>query len=131
MVSLENLDAAAARLPIVLVIDPVAASRLSLWRLLSRSFGVLEAPDAKRALACLGCRPQIDALVVQEHLPDASGAELVESLATARVPAASRAVLVSRPVDQRSVLAALSRSLFAREPRRVEALLREAERMVS
>ena len=58
--SVINLDVAVARLPIVLVVDPVAASRQTMWRLLSRSFGVLEAPDARRAREWLTCRPSID-----------------------------------------------------------------------
>ncbi len=126
-----NLEPTATRLPIVLVIDPVAASRLTLWRLLSRSCGVLEAPDAQRAQACLDRWPRVDALVVQRQLPDGTGEELVARLAQARVPAASRAVLVSRPVDLRAVLTTLSASMFPREPRRAEALLREADRLVS
>jgi hypothetical protein len=59
------------RLPLVLLVDPVDASRFALWRELSRSFGVLEAPDAARARAWLRDRQDIDAIVVQRELPDA------------------------------------------------------------
>jgi hypothetical protein len=41
-----GLDPTVARFPIVLVVDPVAASRFMMWRLLNGSFGVLEAEDA-------------------------------------------------------------------------------------
>jgi response regulator RpfG family c-di-GMP phosphodiesterase len=126
-----TVDTAAARLPLVLVIDPVASSRLVLWRLLSRSFGVIEAPNARRARACLEQWPHVDAIVVQRELPDTSGEELVSSLSAAHVPAAARAVFVSRPIDLRSVLTTLSASVFAREPRRAAALQREADRLIS
>jgi hypothetical protein len=103
-----RLDTAVTRLPIVLVVDPVAASRQSMWRLLSRSFGVLEAPDARGARDWLTRRPGIDALVVQRELPDADGSVFVDSLVAARAAIASRSLLVTRPVDLRSVLASLT-----------------------
>src|SRR5271166_4578074 len=99
-----SVDATASRLPILLVVDPVAASRQAMWRLLSRSFGVLEAPDARRAHEWLACRPGIDALIVQRELPDADGAELVLDLVAARAAVASRVILVTRPVDLHTVL---------------------------
>jgi DNA-binding response OmpR family regulator len=102
-----SVDATVARLPIVLVVDPVAASRQTLWRLLSGSFGVLEAPDAQRARDWLACRPSIDALVVQRELPDGDGGELVESLVAERAAVASRVILVTRPVDVDTVLKSL------------------------
>jgi response regulator RpfG family c-di-GMP phosphodiesterase len=126
-----SLDTAVTRLPIVLVVDPVAASRQTMWRLLSRSFGVLEAPDARRAYDRLACRPDIDALVVQRELPDADGEAFVESLAAGRAVYASRALLVTRPVDLRTVLRSLTGWFFARDPRKADALLREAHRLVS
>ena len=126
-----SLDAAVTRLPIVLVVDPVAASRHTMWRLLSRSFGVLEAPDARRARDWLTSRPNIDALVVQRELPDADGGEFVEGLVAARVAVASRVILVTRPVDTRTVLKSLTRWFFARDVKKAEALLREADRLVS
>src|ERR1700722_14914212 len=65
-----------ARLPTVLIVDPIAASRFTMWRLLSRSFGVLEAEDARHACEWLDCRKSIDALIVRKELPDAHGNEL-------------------------------------------------------
>jgi DNA-binding response OmpR family regulator len=106
-------NTAAARLPIVLVVDPVAASRQALWRGLSRSFGVLEAADARRAHDWLACRPDIDAIVVQRELPDADGQDFVQSLVASRAAVASRVVLVSRPVDLRAVLPRLTRWFLA------------------
>jgi response regulator RpfG family c-di-GMP phosphodiesterase len=126
-----SLDAAVTRLPIVLVVDPVAASRQTMWRLLSRSFGVLEAPDARRARDWLTCRPTIDALVVQRELPDADGGEFVEGLVAARVAVASRIILVTRPVDLRGVLTSLTGWFFSRDVRKSAVLLREADRLVS
>lgn len=124
-----SLDA--ARLPIVLVVDPVAASRQTMWRLLSRSFGVLEAADARRARDWLTHRPNIDALVVQEELPDAQGSELVKSFATAQVAVASRAILVARPVDLRTVVTRLAGWFFSRDATRAKVLWREADRLSS
>jgi response regulator RpfG family c-di-GMP phosphodiesterase len=122
-----GLDTAVARLPIVLVVDPVAASRFTMWRLLSRSFGILEAPDALHARTWLTCRPSIDALIVQRKLPDADGFELVESLGTARFAGASRAILVTRPVDLHTVVTRLAGWFLARDARGAEMLLREAD----
>jgi CheY-like chemotaxis protein len=126
-----RLDTAVARLPIVLVVDPVAASRQAMWRLLSRSFGVLEAPDARRAWERLARGPSIDAVVVQRELPDADGGEFVSSLVSARVDGASRSILVGRPVDQRGVLAELTGWFFSRDVRKADALRRQADRLVS
>jgi hypothetical protein len=124
-----SLDA--TRLPIVLVVDPVVASRHTMWRLLNRSFGVLEAPDALRARVWLNRRPNIDALVVQRELPDAYGSEFVTSLAAARVAVASRTIVVERPVDLRTLVASLAGWFFSRDAGKTAALLREAERLVS
>jgi response regulator RpfG family c-di-GMP phosphodiesterase len=121
----------AARLPIVLVVDPVVASRHTMWRLLSRSFGVLEAPDARSASAWLTSRPNIDALVVQSELPDIYGSEFVESLALARLAVASRSILVARPVDLRTVVTSLAGWFLSRDDRRIGVLLRDADRLVS
>jgi CheY-like chemotaxis protein len=126
-----NLDATNRRLPIVLVVDPVAASRLVVWRVLSRSFGVLEAPDARRAWDRLDGRPDIDALVVQRELPHAHGSEFVQSLVSARVDVASRSILVTRPVDLRAVLTSLTSWFFSRDVRKADAMRREADRLVS
>jgi CheY-like chemotaxis protein len=126
-----NLDVAVRRLPLVLVVDPVAASRHMVWRVLSRSFGVLEAPDAQRARGWLRDRADIDALVVQRELPDAHGSEFVESLVSARLDVASRSILVTRPVDVRAVLTSLAGWFFPRDARKADAVRREADRLVS
>ena len=119
-----NLDVAARRLPLVLVVDPVAASRHMVWRVLSRSFGVLEAPDARRARGWLTDRADIGALVVQRELPDAHGSEFVESLASARLDVASRSILVTRPVDVRAVLTSLAGWFFSRDVKKADAVHR-------
>ncbi len=126
-----SLDATVARLPIVLVVDPVTASRFTIWRMLSKSFGVLEARDARHAYDWLARRPSIDALVVQRELPDADGGEFVSSLAATQAAVASRAILVERPVDLRTVVESLVGWFFARDVRKAEALFREADRLVS
>jgi hypothetical protein len=126
-----GLDAAATRLPIVLVVDPVTASRHLAWRTLSRSFGVLEAPDARRARLWLTDRPDIGALVVQRELPDAPGSELVESLVLARADVASRSILVGRPMDLRIVVARLTGWFFSRDVRKADAVRGGARRLVS
>jgi DNA-binding NtrC family response regulator len=125
------VDAVVARLPIVLVVDPVAASRFTMWRMLSPSFGVLEAADARRARDWLTSGRRIDALVVQKELPDADGSEFVKSLATAGVTSASRTILVTSPIDVHTVVTSLAGWFFSRDVRRAELLLREADRLVS
>jgi DNA-binding NtrC family response regulator len=128
---MNSADSAATYLPIVLVVDPIAISRFTMWRLLSRAFGVLEASDARTARSWLAVRPDIDALVVHHDLPDAEGSDLVSNLKTVRASLASRAILVTRPVDMRSVVANLTEWFFARNTRTVTALMRETERLVS
>jgi DNA-binding NtrC family response regulator len=124
------LDAVLTRLPIVLVVDPVVASRFAMWRALSHCFGVLEAPDARHARTWLTCGRNIDALIVQSELPDADGSEFVKSLVAEHV-AASRALLVTRPVDLRMVVTRLAGWFVTRELRKAAALRREADRLVS
>ncbi len=126
-----RLDTAVARLPIVLVVDPVAASRLAMWRLLSRSFGVLEAPGARRAEEWLARRPDIAPLVAPRGLPDADGGGVGSSLVSARVDGASRSILVGRPVDLRRVLTDLTGWFFSQDVRKADALRRQADRLVS
>jgi response regulator RpfG family c-di-GMP phosphodiesterase len=126
-----GLDATQARLPLVLVVDPVASSRQVMWRLLSRSFGVLEAPDAKRAQGWLSSRPDIDAMVVQRELPDADGGDLVLDLVTARAAVASRVILVTRPVDLATVLRSLAGWFFAWDVRKSDQLMRQAAHLAS
>jgi DNA-binding response OmpR family regulator len=129
-----NVDVAARRLPIVLVVDPETASRHLVWRVLSRSFGVLEARDARRARDWLTDRTDIDALIVQRELPDAQGSDLLKSLRSDRLEVASRSILVTRPVDLRAVLTSLTSWFFTRDSRdamKAEALRREAARLAS
>jgi DNA-binding NtrC family response regulator len=123
------IDPVVGRLPVVLVVDPVATSRHMMWRLLNGAFGVIEAPDAQRAREWIASRPDIDALVVQNDLPDAHGHDLVKGLDEAHVTAATRALVVRRPVDLHRVVISLARWFFARDARSAEALLREAERL--
>jgi hypothetical protein len=92
-----SMDAAVGRMPLVLLVDPIVTSRHWMWRTLSRPFGVLEAGDARAARAWLAQRPDIDALVVQDELPDQRGVELVRELAGARHPVAARAIVLARP----------------------------------
>jgi CheY-like chemotaxis protein len=140
-----SLDTASGRPPLVLVVDPVVASRHWMWRALSRTFGVLEAGDARSARDWMAHRPDIDALVVDDELPDQRGLELVYDLAAARNPIASRAIVLARPSpdwarlarmgatllergDLRGVLSKLAGWFLARDAALARALLREAER---
>jgi DNA-binding NtrC family response regulator len=104
-----------SRLPIVLVVDPRVESRVTMWRLLNRSFGILEAADARGAHEWLKRRQDIDALVVRKELPDADGGELVNNLAAAWVPAAVRAIVIETPEDVRAAVVRLTRWFFARD----------------
>jgi len=122
---------AATRLPLVLVVDPVAESRFAMWRLLSRSFGVLEAPDAQHARRWLTSRRSIDAMVVQTDLPDVEGTHWIEGLIVARVAAASRAILVGRPVDAQAVVTRLTGWFFSRDPATTGTLQQGAHCLVS
>jgi DNA-binding NtrC family response regulator len=98
------------RLPIVLVVDPVAASRFTLWRALGRRFGVLEAEDARGARAWLASRDAIDILLAQRELPDADGGAFVDSLATASPRArVQRALVLDRGDNVLTIVAQLTR----------------------
>lgn len=119
------------RLPIVLVVDPVAEARFTMWRLLGRRFGVLEAADARAASEWLACRPDIDALVVQRMLPDANGGEFVTSLAKAGASRTERAIVVDRGDDVRTVVATLAEWFFCPRPKTVAARRREVDRLAS
>jgi DNA-binding NtrC family response regulator len=118
------------RPPLVLLVDPVVASRHGMWRGLSRSFGVLEAASVATAREWITRRPDIDALVVQDELPDGRGAELVHELATLRHPVASRAIVLTRPGDLRAVVAKLVGWFLARDGWLARKVLREADRLV-
>ena len=85
----------AQRRALVLVVDPKAETRHWLWRLLSQTFGVLEAPNAVLAKNWLRERPDIDAIIVEDELPDARGSDLVRELARTSSPLADRAIVVA------------------------------------
>jgi CheY-like chemotaxis protein len=140
-----NLDLAIGRPPLVLLVDPSVASRHWMWRALSRC-GVLEASSASGARDWIDRRPDIDALVVEDHLPDGRGVDLVRHLVTARHGAASRSIVLARPSpdwvriaqagatlvergDLRSVLSKLAGWFLARDASVAKALLREADRL--
>ena len=105
---------AASRPPLVLLVDPVVTSRHFMWRSLSRAFGVIEAPDAKGARDWIAQRPDIDALVVQDELPDASGVELVRDLAKESHPIAAHAIVLARPNADASAFAAIGAAIVER-----------------
>ena len=141
-----TLHAAFGGPPLVLLVDASVTSRHWMWRALSRAFGVLEAESARGARDWLDRRPDIDALVVDNELPDTRGVDLVRDLAGARHPVASRAIVLARPSpewaraaqtgatlvergDLRAVLSKLAGWFLARDARLARALLREAERL--
>lgn len=141
-----SLETVAGRPPLVLLVDPVVASRHWMWRALNRPFGVLEAGSARAAREWIARRPDIDALVVQDDLPDQRGVDLVSDLATERHPIARRAIVLARPSpdwariaqlgatlvergDLRAVLSKLAGWFLARDAGLAKALLREAERL--
>lgn len=105
---------AASRPPLVLLVDPVVTSRHWMWRSLSRAFGVIEAPDAKGARDWIARRPDIDALVVQDELPDARGVELVRDLANESHPIAAHAIVLARPNVDVSLLSAAGAAIVER-----------------
>lgn len=143
-----NLETVGGRPPLVLLVDPFVVSRHFMWRALSRAFGVLEAPSAAAARDWIASRPDIDALVIQDELPDERGLELVRGLASAAHPVAcaKRAIVLARPApdwaaiaqagltliergDLRAVSAKLASWLLSRDASLAKALMREAERL--
>jgi response regulator RpfG family c-di-GMP phosphodiesterase len=141
-----NLDAAGGRPPLVLLVDPLVTSRHFMWRALNRAFGILEAGSAGAARAWIASRPEIDAIVVQDELPDMRGLELVRELTLARHPVAPRAIVLARPApdwaaiaqagltliergDLRALSAKLSSWLLVRDAGVAKALMREADRL--
>jgi response regulator RpfG family c-di-GMP phosphodiesterase len=141
-----NLESTGGRSPLVLLVDPFVTSRHFMWRALSRTFGVLEAGNAEAARAWIAKRPDIDAVVVQDELPDQRGLELVRGLVTAKHPVARRAIVLARLTpdwsaiaqagltliergDLRAVSAKLAGWLLSRDALLAKALMREAERL--
>jgi hypothetical protein len=141
-----SLDTVVGRPPLVLLVDPVVASRHWMWRGMSRAFGVLEAGSVGAARDWMAQRPDIDALVVQDELPDGRGAELVRDLVTARHRVASHSIVLAGPGaewsrmtqlgmtlieqgDLRAILAKLAGWFLARDAWLARALLREADRL--
>jgi response regulator RpfG family c-di-GMP phosphodiesterase len=126
------METAVGRPPLVLLVDPIISSRHWMWRAMSRAFGVLEAGTARGALDWIEQRPDIDALVVQDDLPDQRGADLVKDLALLQHPVASRSIVLTRAaMDPRAVLAKLATWFLARDAGLARALLREADRRMA
>jgi hypothetical protein len=138
-----NVETAVGRPPLVLLVDPVVASRHWMWRGLSRAFGVLEAGTAEGARDWIARRPDIDALVVQDELPDGRGLELVSDLASEQHPVVSRSIVLARPGsewsrttlagatllergDLRAVIAKLATWFLQRESWLVRGAIRDA-----
>jgi hypothetical protein len=148
-----NLDTAAGRLPLVLVVDAAVSSRHVLWRTLHRAFGVLEADAVASARTWLVRRPDIDALVVHGDLPDGSGEELAREWLDLH-PASKRvAILATQSVepglgvaprtgsgpfnlrvehgDLRGVVEGLATWLSSRDASSTRLLLRDADRLLA
>jgi response regulator RpfG family c-di-GMP phosphodiesterase len=143
-----NVDAAGGRSPLVLLVDPFVTSRHFMWRALNRTFGVLEAGSAGAARAWIASRPDIDAIVVQDELPDQRGLELVRELVQARHPVARRSIVLARMTpdwtavaqagltliergDLRAISAKLANWLLSRDAGLAKVLMREAERLTA
>jgi hypothetical protein len=141
-----SMNPAFARPPLVLIVDPVAASRQWLWRTMSQACGVVEAGSARAARDWLRTRPDLDALVVQDELPDLSGRDLVTSLVSEQHPVSTRSIVLAKRSpdwvrfaqagltliergDLRGLLAKLASLFLVRDAGLARALLREAERM--
>jgi response regulator RpfG family c-di-GMP phosphodiesterase len=141
-----NADVTTGRSPLVLLVDPLIASRHFMWRALSRTFGVLEAGDAAAARTWIESRPDIDALIVEDNLPDQRGIDLVRGLVSAKHPVARRCIVLARPApdwagiaqagltliergDLRAVAAKLASWLLSRDAGVTRALMREVDRL--
>ena len=140
------LEPANRQPPLVLLVDSSLTSRHFMWRALSRTFGVIEAGTGGAARQWIERRPDVDAIVVQDELPDERGLELVRELATARHPIAARSIVLARRSpdwgaiaragltlvehgDVRTVVTKLAGWFFARDASLAKALIREAERL--
>jgi hypothetical protein len=134
------------RSPLVLLVDPFVSSRHFMWRALSGAFGVLEASDAGTARGWIESRPDIDAIVVQDELPDQRGLEFVRELVAAKHPVASRSIVLARRSpdwvwiaqagltliergDLRAVSSKLASWLLSRDAGLVRVLMREVDRL--
>jgi response regulator RpfG family c-di-GMP phosphodiesterase len=141
-----NVDAAGGRSSLVLLVDPFVTSRHFMWRALNRAFGVIEAGSAGAARTWIANRPDIDAIVVQDELPDQRGLELVRELVQARHPVARRSIVLARlnpdwaaiaqagltlieRGDLRAISAKLASWLLSRDAGLAKALMHEAERL--
>jgi response regulator RpfG family c-di-GMP phosphodiesterase len=141
-----NLETASGKAPLVLLVDPFVTSRHFMWRALNRTFGVIEAASAGAARKWIASRPDIDAIVVQDELPDQRGLEFVRELVHASHPIARRSIVLARPnpdwaaivqagltLIERGDLLALSAKLaswlLSRDAGLAKALMREAERL--
>lgn len=80
---------------LVLIVDPKVETRHWMWRLLNQAFGVLEAPNASLARQWIAERPDIDALIVEDDLPDARGGDLVREFANRAHPIAAHSIVVA------------------------------------
>jgi hypothetical protein len=132
--------------PLLLLVDSSLTSRHFMWRALNRAFGVIEAGSGGAARQWLSLRPDVDALIVQDELPDERGLDLVRELATAHNPVAARSIVLARPSpdwaaiaqtgptlvepgDFRAVLTKLASWFLAPDSSLAKALLGEAERL--
>jgi CheY-like chemotaxis protein len=91
---LERTDSSSRR-ALVLIVDPRPETRHWMWRLLSRAFGVLEASSALSARRWIRDRPDIDAIIVDDELPDTRGADLVKELVQSAHPIADRSIIIA------------------------------------
>lgn len=133
-------DITEARRPLVLLVDPKVESRHRLWRILSKAFGVIEATSAVSARRWIEDRPDIDALLVDDTLPDGRGWDLVSALARDGHPLAKRAIVltgvgrpglagaVAAPGDVHAILTTLTSWLVARDVAEARHLLKELQR---
>jgi response regulator RpfG family c-di-GMP phosphodiesterase len=141
-----NLDTTSGKSPLVLLVDPLVSSRHFMWRALNRAFGVIEAASADGARTWITKRPDIDAIVVQDELPDQRGLEFVRELVLAKHPIARRSIVLARPNpdwaaiaqagltliergDLRAISAKLAGWLLSRDAGLAKALMREADRL--
>jgi response regulator RpfG family c-di-GMP phosphodiesterase len=93
---MDRLNVASSQSSLVLLVDPLIASRHFMWRALSHAFGVIEAGSADAARTWIQKRPDIDALVVQDELPGQRGIDLVRELISAKHRVASRCIVLAR-----------------------------------
>jgi hypothetical protein len=87
------------RFPLLLLVDGRASTRHWMWRSLTRDFGLVEASTGREARARIARRSDLEAMVIENELPDERGLEVAAHLARVHHPLASRTIVLAGASD--------------------------------